>query len=62
MDLCLFALNNEVPTSEVAAAVGLTIAQVERVYKDILSKRRTTRYQHLGPQLVETVEKVGTRI
>ncbi len=62
MDLCLFALNNDVPTSEVAAAVGLTIAQVERVYKDILSKRRTTRYQHLGPQLVETIEKVGTRI
>ena len=55
MDLCLWAYNHRVPAAEAGPVVGLTTAQVERVYKDIESKRRTTRYLHLPPLLVEPV-------
>jgi NAD+ synthase len=55
MDLCLWGLNHEVPAAEVAPVLGLTVEQVERVYKDIRAKRRTTRAGHLPPLLVEPV-------
>jgi NAD+ synthase len=58
MDLCLYGHNHGVPAAEVAAAVGLTAAQVERVYRDIDQKRRTTRYLHAKPLLVEPVHEV----
>ncbi|HUT22774.1 MAG TPA: NAD(+) synthase, partial [Sumerlaeia bacterium] len=38
--------------AEVAAAVGLTAGQVERVYLDIDSKRENARYLHAPPVLV----------
>ena len=50
--------NHGVPPVEVGAADGLTAEQVERVYKDIDQKRRTTRYLHARPLLVEPVEEV----
>jgi NAD+ synthase len=53
MDLCLFAYDHQVPTSEVASAVGLSEPQAERVFKDIAAKRRTTRYLHLPPLTVQ---------
>jgi len=55
MDLCLFGLNNNIPLDEVAAAAQITEDQVKMVYADIEQKRRTTRYLHLQPQLVEEV-------
>ncbi|MEU0315236.1 NAD(+) synthase [Nocardioides sp. NPDC006273] len=55
MDLCLYGLNNGVPTAEVADATGLTVEQVERVYRDIEQKRRTTAYLHAAPELVDEV-------
>jgi NAD+ synthase len=55
MDLCLYALNHNVPAKEVAPVVGITEAQVERVFKDIHSKRRSTAYQHAQPILIEPV-------
>lgn len=58
MDLCLYARNNGLPAAEVAAAAGLTPEQVERVYKDIDQKRRTTAYLHARPQLVEPVSEI----
>ena len=58
MDLCLYALNHGLPAEAVADAVGLTPEQVTRVFEDIEQKRRTTRYLHLGPQLVEPVVEV----
>jgi NAD+ synthase len=58
MDLCLYGLNHGVPAGEVAAASGLTAEQVERVYRDIAQKRRTTHYLHARPRLVETVTEV----
>ena len=60
MDLCLYGKNNGVPIEEVAAAVGLTLEQVERVYRDIDQKRRTTQYLHQPPELVETVSEIAS--
>ena len=37
-------------------ALGLTAEQVERVYRDIDQKRRSTRYLHLSARLVGEVE------
>lgn len=53
MDLCLYARNHDLPPEAVAQAVGLSPEDVQRVYDDIDQKRRTTRYLHLPPQLVE---------
>ena len=58
MDLCLYGLNNGVPVDEVAKAVGLTVEQVSRVYRDIEQKRRTTAYLHDAPILVDDVAEV----
>lgn len=55
MDLCLYAVNNDVPAAEVAPAVDLTAEQVEIVFKDIAAKRRTTAYLHTPPLLIEDV-------
>ena len=59
MDLCLYGRSHDVPAAEVAAAIGLTAAQVERVYRDIDQKRRTTRPLHLGPLLVRPLGGTG---
>lgn len=56
MDLCLYGLDHGVAAAEVAPAVGLTAEQVERVYRDIVSKRRATRYLHAAPLLVVDTE------
>ncbi|MCY2954885.1 MAG: NAD(+) synthase [Planctomycetota bacterium] len=53
MDVCLYALDNQIPADEVADAVGLTPEQVNRIYRDIAGKRRSARYLHLPPLLVE---------
>ncbi len=59
MDLCVYGKNHGVPAAEVAPAVGITAAQVERVYKDIEKKRMTTRYLHARPLLVHDVPEVA---
>jgi len=56
MDLCLYAVNHRVSAEEVAPVVGLSTAQVERVYRDIEAKRRASRYLHMRPMLIEPVE------
>jgi NAD+ synthase len=61
MDACLYGLNHGIPAEEVGRALGLTRDQVARVYRDIEQKRRTTRYLHAPPQLVEEVPEVGDR-
>jgi NAD+ synthase len=58
MDLCLFGKNNGVPIEQVAEATGLTAEQVQRVYRDIDGKRRTTEYLHLPPQLAGDVPEL----
>lgn len=58
MDLCLYGLNHGVPAEEVCRATGLTVEQVGRVWTDIASKRKTTRYLHSGPLLVDPVPEI----
>jgi NAD+ synthase len=58
MDLALWALNNGVAASELAAALNVTEAQAEFVYRDIVAKRRTTAYQHLKSILVSPVDEI----
>jgi NAD+ synthase len=58
MDLCLYGINHNVSPTDVAPAVELTVEQVERVYKDIESKRRGTKFLHLSPLLVEPVIEI----
>jgi NAD+ synthase len=53
LDLCVYGLDHALPAEALAPAVGLTAAQVEEIYRDIAGKRRTTRYQHEPPLLVE---------
>ncbi|MBP7568867.1 MAG: NAD(+) synthase [Acidobacteria bacterium] len=59
MDLCLYGRNHGIAAAEMAQAAGLTPEQVERVYRDIDQKRRTTAYLHLKPLLAEPVPEVG---
>jgi NAD+ synthase len=55
LDLCVYALDHGVSAAQAAPAVGLAVEQVEEVYRDIAGKRRSTRYQHEPPMLVEQV-------
>lgn len=58
MDLCLYARDHDVPLPELAAAVQLDEAAVERVLRDIEQKRRSTRYLHEPPVLVDEIGPV----
>ncbi|HEY5614286.1 MAG TPA: NAD(+) synthase [Lysobacter sp.] len=55
MDLALWALNNHMPASWVAAALNISLVRAEAVFDDIHNKRRTTRYLHCPPVLVTSV-------
>ena len=59
LDLCLYAHNHGLPAEAVADAVELGVEDVERVFRDIEQKRRTTRYLHLAPLLVEPVSELS---
>ncbi len=49
LDLCLFAMDHDMPCEAVAEAAELTSAQVARVYQDIEAKRTAARYLHAPP-------------
>jgi NAD+ synthase len=53
LDMCMYALDHGIAAEAVAPAVGLTTEQVLDVYRDIAGRRRTTRYQHEPPLLVD---------
>jgi NAD+ synthase len=55
IDRCLYACNHGIPAEAVAPAIGLTVEQVARVWRDIAPKRRATNYLHCPPLLVELV-------
>jgi NAD+ synthase len=56
LDVVLHARNEGRTASEAADDVGFTPEQMQRAYAEIDQKRKTTRYLHLGPQLVEPVD------
>jgi NAD+ synthase len=59
MDLCLYGFNHNISSAEVAGAANLTSEQVERVYKDIVKKRRATIALHLPPLLIDSVDEIN---
>lgn len=61
MDVCLYAHNHNLNAAEVGATLGLSEEQVERVFRDIESKRRATRYLQLPPLLIEEVQEVAVK-
>ena len=52
MDLCIYAKDHNIDPAEVAAALGRTPVQIERVFRDIDAKRSMARYLHSPPLLV----------
>lgn len=56
MDLCLYGKDHGIAPCELAPIVGLAEDQVKRAYAMIDSKRKSTRYLHLPPMLVGSVE------
>ncbi len=60
MDICLYGKNNGLPIAEVARGAGLTVEQLKRVYADIDTKRKTTRYLHLAPFLLGQVSEISS--
>jgi NAD+ synthase len=55
MDVCLYGYSHNIPAAEVGAALGMTAAQIERVFRDIEGKRRVARYLGMPPRLVPQV-------
>ena len=60
LDLALCAYGRGVPEEEAAQALGLTVEQVQRVYKDIVLKRRTSARILRNAILVQPVEVNGS--
>jgi len=58
MDLVLYGKSNGYTPAEIAPELGLSPAQVERVFRDIDAKRRVARYLHSPPTLVENVNSI----
>ena len=58
MDLCLYGKNHNIDPEHVGKAIGLTGKQVKLIYDDIVQKRKTTRYLHLPPLMVDEVPEV----
>ena len=58
MDLALWAINHDVPAAELAKLLDISEARTNFIYKDIQAKRRTTRYLHARPYLIEPVHEV----
>jgi len=52
LDACLFAVESGKSASSVAAHLGLTRAQVQRIFRDITAKRRAALYLQSAPLFV----------
>ena len=52
-DLCLYALDHDVPTDAVGEATGLTPDQVVQAFRMIERKREVARYLHMAPALFD---------
>lgn len=61
MDLCLAAHDRGISPEELAPFAGLTVAQVEQVFRDIDAKRRAATYLHAPPLRIEDAPVSGSR-
>ena len=55
LDYALWALNHDVPASDLARFLEMDEAQAERIYRDLRQKRAATRYLHAAPVLAVPV-------
>jgi len=60
MDLCLYARDHQIAAADVAAALGRTPEQIERVFRDIDAKRKMARYLHSPPLLIDSQNQPGS--
>jgi NAD+ synthase len=58
MDLALWGYNHGRSAAVLARALGITEERATFVYRDIEAKRRTTRYLHAAPALIEDVSEL----
>jgi NAD+ synthase len=58
MDIALWCHNNNVPPAILAGYFNITEEQVNYIYKDIETKRKTTRYLHEKPILIEDIPEL----
>ncbi|WP_246722757.1 NAD(+) synthase [Aliikangiella sp. G2MR2-5] len=56
MDIAVWCYNHGKSAAELAEKIDITEEQANFVYQDIKAKRKTTRYLHLEPQMIEKVE------
>lgn len=61
MDLALWAYNEALPPETLAKALCVEPEQAQRIYQDIAAKRRSTRYLHEKPVLLEPISGVQSR-
>jgi NAD+ synthase len=58
MDMALWAYNHRVDCAELAAYLNISADKAQAVYRDIETKRSTTRYLHARPYLIEPVTEI----
>jgi NAD+ synthase len=58
MDLALWALNQQLPATDLAEAINTTPEHAKLIFDDIQAKRRATQYLHRPPVLVEEVPEI----
>jgi NAD+ synthase len=61
MDLLLWAYSHAVPSGDAARVMEMTVDQVERVYRDIESKRRVARQLDSRAVLIESHPEMEAR-
>jgi NAD+ synthase len=58
MDIALWAHNHDIDSDALATTLNITGEQARRIYADIEAKRRTTRYLHARPVLIEPLVEI----
>jgi NAD+ synthase len=56
MDRALWAFVHGIDAAALAARLGLSSAQAQRVYDDIQAKRRAARYLHAAAETIEALD------
>jgi len=62
LDLVLNGFNEGRSVESIAAEAGLSSEEVERSIRDVQQKRKTTRYLHMPPWVIESVIPEGTEV
>jgi NAD+ synthase len=55
IDYCLFCCNTDISPEEMSSKIDLSPTQVKKIYNDIKNKKRSSKYLHLPPQIIEDI-------